>query len=84
MKLYDNKLLFEDNENNVNLFMKNKRTYSWNESKNDFTFNNEIDFSDFNFTDEIKSLEKEEDIKYNMKTIELKADELDEEENNNN
>ena len=84
VKLYDNKLLFEDNENNVNLFMKNKRTYSWNESKNDFTFNNEIDFSDFNFTDEIKSLEKEEDIKYNMKTIELKVDELDEEENNNN
>jgi hypothetical protein len=82
VKLYDNKLLFEDNETDVNLFIKNKRTYSWNESKNDFTFNNEIDFSDFNFTNEIKSLEKEEDIK-NMKTIELKVDEFDEEENNN-
>jgi serine/threonine protein kinase len=69
-----------DNDNDNDNINNNYNDEVWGDKNYNLNTDAEIDFSDFIFADEIKNPEKEEEILLKKKSLELKVDELDEEE----
>ena len=94
ISLYEGKLLYKsNNDDDINFFLKkssiennndnnncNCNDEVWGDKNYKLNTDSEIDFSDFIFADEIKNPEKEEDIILKKNSLELKVDELDEDE----